>query len=72
LFGGQGRVIEGSAQAVIEGDKAAAAADVAAIRAGASSRASAQRTAGRVAKYSAIGGGILQAGSTYAQYSQVK
>ena len=72
LFGGQGRVVEGSAAAVKTSDTAAAERDKTAVRAGAERVGSAQRQAGRVAKFGTVSSGILKAGNTANQYSQVK
>ena len=72
LFGGQGKLVEGSALAVIEGDKQAAARDVAAVRAGAQRTSEAYRAAGKSARFSATAGGILSGAGSFVQASQIK
>ena len=71
LFGSQGKVIEGSAVAVMEGDKAAAADDIADIREAAARGSTAVTTAGRIGRRSAHTAGLLSAVGTYSQYSNV-
>jgi len=71
LFAGQGRVVEGSALAVMEGDKAAAERDIKAVRAGAGRTSEALRTAGRVARFSATAGGLLSGAGSFARASQI-
>lgn len=71
LFGGQGRLVEGSATAVMQGDKEAAARDIKAVREGATRTASATRAAGRTARFSARAGGVMSAAQTGLQYKQI-
>ena len=50
IFGSQGRILEGSPQSVLKGDRLAMARDVEAVRAGSDRTASAQRQAGKDSK----------------------
>ena len=72
LFGSQGRVVEGSATAVMEGDKKAAKEDIADVRAGAARKSRAVRKAGQTSRDSAWTSGLLGAASTAYKYKQVK
>ena len=72
IFGGQGRIMEGSTVAVQEGDKKAAAEDIAAVKEGAELSAQATRKAGKTAQASGVVGGLLGGASTYANISQIK
>ena len=64
IFGAQGRVMEGSAVAVQEGDKKAAAEDIAAVREGAELSARATREAGKAQQFGNVAGGLLGGAST--------
>jgi hypothetical protein len=64
IFGSQGRIMEGSTEAIQEADKARAKEDIAAVKKSAELGATATRQAGETAKWSAISGGLLGGAKT--------
>ena len=72
LFAGQGRVDEGSTEAVKRGDTKKAASDAIRIAAGGTAESAAQRRAGKLKSRATKTGGLLSTGRDVYDFSQVK